>query len=227
MAAEETQTCNRDARKLETFCGVHAQQPHGHLLRRNPVPVVLGHIDRHALFGENLSDLFSNPVLRIEASHLRPLVSRLFPAEKPFGDAVRFCLDAHALPHVRRQPLPSCIFRQQNRVLVIGRRARSTDHVCSEASRKGNDLGRVAVVDLQDGRPARRFDAKLFPHRPFTPFVDGLNIVIDDHQRLRARVHHLGRKCEPLRLEIVCLVDQDSVVLLHGDVPLIDSLDDL
>src|SRR5438874_12643273 len=85
VAAEQAQPCNSDARKLEPFRGMHAQEPHGHLLRRNSVPVVLGHIDRHFMLGEYLSDPLPNPVLRIKASHLRPRVPCLFPAEKPLG----------------------------------------------------------------------------------------------------------------------------------------------
>jgi hypothetical protein len=52
------------------------------------------------MLSEYLSDPLPNPVLRIKASHLRPLVPRLFPPEKPLGDAVSFCVDAHTLPHV-------------------------------------------------------------------------------------------------------------------------------
>ena len=81
------------------------------------------------MLGEYLSDPLPNPVLRIKASHLRPLVPRLFPPEKPLGDAVSFCLDAHTLPHVWHQSLPTRIFGQQDGVLIIGRRARSADHV--------------------------------------------------------------------------------------------------
>jgi len=123
--------------------------------------------------------------------------------------------------------LATRIFRQQDGVLVIGYRSRSADHVRSEASCKGDDLRGVAVVDLQHGRPALRLDAELLPHRAFSPFIDSLYIVVDDHQRLGARVYHLGRQRKPLRLEVVGLVDQDSVVLLRRDMPLIDSFHDL
>src|SRR5262249_18482397 len=100
------------------------------------------------MLGEYLSDPLPNPVLRIKASHLRPFVPRLFPPEKPLGDAVSFCVDAHALPHVGRYSLPTSIFGQQDGMLIIGRRAGSADHVCSEAPRERKHLGGVAVVDL-------------------------------------------------------------------------------
>jgi hypothetical protein len=112
VAAEQAQTCNSDARKLERLRGVHAQEPHGYPLRRYSVPVVLGHIDRHFMLGEYLSDPLPNPVLRIKASHLRPLVSRLFPPKKPLGDAVGFCVNAHTLPHFWHQSLPIRLFGQ-------------------------------------------------------------------------------------------------------------------
>jgi len=112
VAAEEAQLCNSDARKLEPFRGVHTQEPHGYPLRRNSVPVVLGHIDRHFMLCEYLSDPLTTPVLRIKASHLRPLVPRLFPSEKPLGYAVSFGLDTYAPSHVWRQTLPTRIFGQ-------------------------------------------------------------------------------------------------------------------
>src|SRR5215470_11521775 len=112
MAAEQTQPSNSDARKFEPFRGVHAQQPHGHLLRRNSIPVILGHIDRHFMLSEHLSDPLPNPVLRIEASHLRPLVPRLFPPQKPLSDAVSFCIDAYTPSHVGLLTLPTSIFGQ-------------------------------------------------------------------------------------------------------------------
>jgi hypothetical protein len=112
VAAEEAQLCNSDARKLEPFRGVHTQEPHGYPLRRNSVPVVLGHIDRHFMLCEYLSDPLTNPVLRIKARHLWPFVSSLFPPKKPLGDAVSFCVDAHTLPHFWHQSLPTRIFGQ-------------------------------------------------------------------------------------------------------------------
>src|SRR4029077_6671288 len=112
VAAQQAQPCNSDAWKLETFRGVHAQQPHSSALRRNSVLFVLAHIDRHSMLGEYLSDPLPNPVLRIKASHLRPLVPRLFPPKKPLGDAVSFCVDAHTLPHLWHQSLPTRIFGQ-------------------------------------------------------------------------------------------------------------------
>jgi len=78
-------------------------------------------------------------------------------------------------------------------VLIIGDRARSANDVRSEAPCEGNDLGSVAVVDFQHGRSALRLDSQLPPHRAFTSLVDGLDIVVDDHQRLGARIYHLGR----------------------------------
>ncbi len=120
--------------------------------------------------------------------------------------------------------LPASVFRQQDSVLVVGRRAGSANDIRSEASREGDDLRRVAVVDLQHGGSAFGFDSELTPHRALTPFVDRLDVVVDDHQRPGARVHHLGRKREPTRLEIVRLVDEDGVVLLRRDMALVDRL---
>src|ERR1700739_323017 len=112
-------------------------------------------------------------------------------------------------------------------MLIIGNRARSADYVRSKAPREGDNLGSVAVGDFEHGRPALRLAAEVPPHRAFTPLVDGLDVVVDDHQRFRARVYHLGRKRKPLRLEVVGLVNQDSVVLFGWDMSLIYSLHDL
>lgn len=100
------------------------------------------------MLGEYLSDPLPNPVLRIKASHLRPLVPRFFASKKPLGYAVSFCVDTHTLPHFWHQSLPTRIFGQKDGVLIIGYRSRSADYVRSEAFREGNDLGGVAVVDF-------------------------------------------------------------------------------
>src|SRR5262249_31341391 len=112
VPTEQAQPSNSDARKLETFRGVHAQQSDSHPLCRNSISVIFGHIDGHLILGEHLSDPLPNPVLRIETSHLRPLVPRFFPSQKPLSDAVSLCIDAHTLPHLGFHTLPTGVFGQ-------------------------------------------------------------------------------------------------------------------
>ena len=155
----------------------------------------------------------------IQHSHLPPVIPGGLASEQPFGNGMRLAVIAHALAHHRLHALASAVFRHQDCLFVTGAQTRCADHVGGELAREAQYLRGVAVIHLEHRGASGGFDAELLPHRAFAPFVDRLRIVVNDHQRLRVRVHHLRRQRQPLRLEIVRLVDQHRIVLPAGNQP--------
>jgi hypothetical protein len=77
------------------------------------------------------------------------------------------------------------------------------EQFAGDAAGQFEDFLRVAVVDLEDGGAALGLDAEALEAEFAALFaaVDGLGVVVEDEQRVGARVDHLGDKLE---FEAVC-----------------------
>lgn len=140
---------------------------------------------------------------------------------------VELALSVGKMRELRQLAAAARRLRHEKRNCVFIRHFRRK-HLAGEGARQGHDFGGVAVIDLEHRRTAARLD----PHireaeaQPRPREVDALGIVIEHEQRIDLRIDHLRHQLQPLRLEIVPLVDQYRAVLRPGDLPAIDAAND-
>lgn len=175
---------------------------------------------------ELMGDAFA--VVRLHADHgdVPEEVAALVPGLEAFHGVSDLVANGFKLPEGRAGAGCAAGFGQDHRDVIVVRRFR-IEELAGEVAGEPEDLAGVAVVEPEDGGPSGGLDAHARQAEIEPPGfpVDRLGIVVEQQQRIRGGIDHLGDELQPLGFEVVAFVDHDRAILGTRDAVGIDALD--